>query len=116
MSGLRSSVYYSLQFKLKVIDEVIQGHLSKEAASQKYGIGGHTTISKWIRKLDQRKRDNIVMESKDEKSYRDRIKELEEALDQERLRARAYGEMIKLAEKEFKIPIRKKSNTKQSNK
>lgn len=38
---------------------------------------------------------------------------LEEALEQEKLRAKAYDTMINLAEKTFNIPIRKKSGTKQ---
>jgi hypothetical protein len=43
-----------------------------------------------------------------------KIKELEKALINSELRATAYETMIEIAEKELKINIRKKSNTKQS--
>jgi len=39
-------------------------------------------------------------------------KRLQEALELEKLRSRAYDTMIDLAEKSFNIPIRKKSGTK----
>ena len=38
---------------------------------------------------------------------------VKEALELEKLRAKAYDTMINLAEKTFNIPIRKKSGTKQ---
>lgn len=41
-----------------------------------------------------------------------RIKELEKQLEVTRLKAEGYEIMIKIAEKELKIPIRKKSDTK----
>ena len=43
-----------------------------------------------------------------------KIKELEKALINSELRATTYETMIEIAEKELKINIRKKSNTKQS--
>ena len=42
-----------------------------------------------------------------------RIKELEKALEYEKLRSLAYSTMIDIAEKEFNIPIRKKPRAKQ---
>ena len=44
----------------------------------------------------------------------EKIKALEKALLNSELRATAYETMIEIAEKELKINIRKKSNTKQS--
>jgi hypothetical protein len=41
-----------------------------------------------------------------------RIKDLERSLEDEQLRSEAYSRMIGIAEKEFNIPIRKKSSTK----
>jgi len=43
-----------------------------------------------------------------------RIKELECQLEDEQLRSEAYNRMIDIAERNLNIPIRKKSNTKQS--
>jgi hypothetical protein len=45
-----------------------------------------------------------------------RIMELERALEDAQLRAEGYRKMIELAEKELKIPIKKKWSTKQSEK
>jgi hypothetical protein len=45
-----------------------------------------------------------------------RIKELEKALADAKLSSEAYSTMIDIAEQEFKIPIRKKFVTKQSDK
>lgn len=41
------------------------------------------------------------------------IKRLKKALDLEKMRSAGYSHMIKLAEQQFNIPIRKKSGTKQ---
>jgi transposase len=41
---------YSLAFKLKVIEEVESGQIGIEAARIKYGVLGHSTILKWLRK------------------------------------------------------------------
>ena len=48
-----------------------------------------------------------------EEEQSQRIKELEKALEYEKLRSLAYSTMIDIAEKEFNIPIRKKPGTKQ---
>ena len=116
MSGLRSSIHYSYSFKMKVVNEVLSGDISKEAASRKYGIRGHCTISKWIRKLDRSHYPSIRMKLSDLSSEQKRIKELEEALAYEKLKSRAYEEMISIAEEQLKISIRKKFDTKQSKK
>ena len=92
MSGLRSSSHYSYLFKVRVIGEVLSGSLSKEEASKKYGIKGHSTISKWIRKLDSGHTAVSVMDSKDRTFYEKRIRELEDALRFERLRTSSLEE------------------------
>lgn len=57
------------------------------------------------------KKDKVVAS---EYELKERIKQLEKALLNSELRATAYETMIEIAEKELKINIRKKSNTKQS--
>ena len=51
-------------------------------------------------------------ESPDIKELKERIHELERELEDSKLLADAYSRMIKAAEQELKIPIRKKFNTK----
>ena len=113
MSGLRTSIYYSLETKLEVIERVMKGELSKERASRIYGIKGHSTISKWIDKLGYKFK---VMDPDKEKEYKSRVKELECLLEYERLKREAAERMILIAEQDYKISIRKKSVTKQLNK
>ena len=48
----------------------------------------------------------------DTKALENRIKDLERQLEDERLRSQMYNRMIEIAETEFKVPIRKKPNTK----
>lgn len=41
---------YSLDFKLQVVEEVEKGYLTYIQAQSKYGIKGHSTVLKWLRK------------------------------------------------------------------
>lgn len=119
MSGLTSPPYFSLGFKMMVIEQVLNGHLSKNEASRRYGIKGHSTITRWIRKLHPEPSVQLLKKSnknKEESSAEKRIKELEEALRVEKLRSLAYKTMIEIAEEKFQIPIEKKSDSKQSKK
>lgn len=110
MSGLKVRPYYSLKLKLEIIDEVVSGRISKQMANRVYGIRGHSTISKWIDKFGLKM---TSMEDCGSKDYKKRIVELEQLLEHERLKRVAAEELIKVAEKELKISIRKKSDTKQ---
>jgi transposase len=82
--------------------------------------GNHASYNfpkKWT-KLDNSNSSNMV-KSKCNSSVeflqmQEKIKELEKALVNSELRATAYETMIEIAEKELKINIRKKSNTKPS--
>lgn len=113
MSGLKASNNYSLEFKLKAIEEVRLGHLSKMEVSKKYGIEGHSTISKWIRKLECK---TSTLSKKSHHDLKLKILELEKQLEEERIRRIVAEETINVAEDEFKISIRKKFDSKQSKK
>ena len=117
---INDSNYYSGKFKQRVIQEVLDGKLSKEEARRDYGILGHSTILKWIRKFEQA--DGSIITMTKEKANEDlskeesmaKIKALEEALRLAEMKAAGYSIMIDIAEKELKVPIRKKPNTKRS--
>jgi transposase-like protein len=114
MVGLKR---YSELLKIKVVQEVRLGLITKEEASRRYGIKGHSTVLKWVRKFEAQ---NISINSimpKSTESKEDllkRIKELEQQLETEKLRSVGYSKIIDIAEEELKISIRKKSVTKQS--
>ncbi|GET21566.1 hypothetical protein [Prolixibacter denitrificans] len=108
---------YSERFIKQVVNEVQMGLITKEAARRKYHIKGHTTVLKWIRKFGNEKVYSVGMEPDDKISKTAllrRIKELEKQLEDEKLRSEGFSQMIDIAEKQFHIPIRKKSVTKRS--
>mgnify|MGYP001277169427 CR=1 FL=1 len=123
--------HYPDDFKMKVIREVLSGHITKEAARRKYRLGGKSAVLLWMRKFgivnEPIPKIKPIMEpkrhaqSKDEKVnsaeiavLKKKIEELELNLEYERLRTEALDTMIDLAEARFNIPIRKKPGAKQS--
>ena len=107
---------YSDAFKKEVVKEVILGQISREGAKRKYGIGGSMTLPRWISKYEwmipKPKEDEEVGE-KSKAALAVEIELLKRQLAYEQLKSEAYETMIKIAEQEFKIPIRKKSGAKQ---
>jgi hypothetical protein len=100
--------------------------MSSYQAGLHYGIKGSMTIYRWLAKRDQilestfaemeEKKDPLQERSKEE-LLADVVAELaamKRLLEIERLRSESYMTMIKLAEERYKIPIEKKSGTKQS--
>ena len=108
--------HYTDDFKLMVISEVLSGSISKEAARKKYSIRANSAILNWIRKFDAMEKpiNKSVASNFVSSVEQDEISYLKKALEMERLKSEAYSEMISIAEKEFNIPIRKKSGAKQS--
>jgi len=115
---------YNETFKLQVIKEVLSGTISKEQARRKYQIKGKSAILNWIRKFGWSDSKLLPIHFTSMSAKKDlspeelqkRVKELECALEDAQLRAEGYSRMIDIAERELKIKIRKKSNTKQSGK
>lgn len=116
---------YSQSLKLKVVEEVLQGHLSKADIRRKYDINASTSIIlKWMRNLGVSElrtvptylEDMKAEDSTDNEALKKRIRDLERALDDAELKAEGYSRMIDIAEKELKVSIRKKPSAKQSKK
>lgn len=89
---------------------------------REYGIGGSTTVSRWLDRQDQilgTSLSHMAEQADQDKSKEELASELEslrQLLAYERLRSEAYLTMIKLAEEKFQIPIEKKSGAKPSSK
>lgn len=123
----RSQRDYSLSFKLGVVGEVERGELSLTDAARKYGIQGDGTIRRWLQKFGIFDQDNILSNCM-VKSPQQRIRELE--LENMRLRqqyklleqqarqamdkAGVLDILVDIAEKEYRIPLRKKACPEQS--
>lgn len=112
------------EFKFQVIQEYLNTDISQADLRRKHSIGGNSCINNWMRKFGTSEvtveQINLqrTMSKEEEKTPRERkleakVKELEKALDQERLRTLALDTMINVAERDLKISIRKKSGTKQ---
>lgn len=115
---------YSEAFKLEVIQEVLEGKISKEEARRLYRIRSKSAILEWTRQYSGEngfdKRGKVLKNKETEFSNHQlteqarRILELEEALRLEKLKVTLSNKMIDIAEEEFGIDIRKKSGAKQS--
>jgi len=111
-------------FRFQVVQEYLNTGISQKELQEKYSIGGNNCITTWMRKFggnkvtDEQISIQKAMAKELDKTVQERkleakIKELEKALDQERLRTLALNTMINVAERDLKISIRKKSGTKQ---
>lgn len=123
--------YFSEEFKRKVCEEYLSGGTTKTALMAKYDIRGKSAILNWLRRygytgngpVDTQATTNVpLMENQGNNSpgpahaLHDRIKELEKELEKEKLEKEALRTLIEVAEREYKLDIRKKPNTKQSSK
>lgn len=109
---------YSETFKWRVVQEVITGKLTKEAARVAYGIKSNCAILYWMRKYsgndDYRDTHSLTNDfsamhnSKEGQELKERIKQLEEELRRANLRADLWQKMIEVAEEQLKIDIKKK--------
>ena len=113
---------YSYTFKLNVVREVERGHLGLKEAQHKYGIQGNATVSTWLRKygsLDWENKSHKTLAKSPEQKLLEleqkvlllekQKKELEMHVETSDKKVILFDMMIKIAEKEYNIPIRKNS-------
>jgi transposase len=121
-------VYHSDDFKRKIIEEYLSSGLSKSQIQLKYGLKRHSTIHAWMKalgysdtaekviKLESTNHPALAKQSTLKSAsileLETKIRLLEKQLEDERLRSEMYNRMIDMAEKTYKIPVRKNSNTK----
>jgi transposase len=128
--GIRDAGDLSLSERHQMIKEYLSGGYTKKEIWQKYTgkQEEHGGLLKWMRKYgyidDEIKRrptfissvNYLPMDSKyddlDKSQLQAKINELERQLQDAKLREEGYRTMIEIAENTFKIPIRKKSDTK----
>jgi transposase len=111
---------YSESFKMTVVAEVLSGQITQTGAEKKYGIGGHCTISRWIRKYGSNKELKTIAKVRmpnDKtkiKELKTRVYQLEHLVSDLQLERRALEKLIELAEREYKISIKKNFAPKRS--
>jgi transposase len=123
----QKSYEYPESLRQKIVKEILLGKFTKNEARTHYQIQGNTRIIEWIRlyekygvcSLSLARQARTLVPQKQKKQSPDRqlelearIKLLERQLEDESLLREMYSRMIDIAEKEYKIPIRKKPNTK----
>lgn len=130
----KASKYFTEEEQHKIIQELLTTGCTKTELWKKYtGKTDHGVLLRWMRKLGYNtevnpRKSNIVPNSypmsqkktkvnKEDDSFENlqlkkRIADLEKQLKDAELKAIAFSTMVDIAEKEFKIPIRKKFNTK----
>lgn len=112
--------HYTDEFKVRIVQEVLSGKITKEECRYRYGIKGNSTVLRWIRKFTGAHTSfpqMIPRQKSDEISrLREQLELLKKELAYEKLKSSSYQEMIRIAEEDFKIPIRKKSGAKRSKK
>ncbi len=124
----RTQKDYTLGLKIQVVKEIESGELSTKAAQRKYGVQARSTIVGWLRKYGNFDWENQTP-SNMPKTPEQRIMELEakiKLLEKQKAqlenqnhisdsKAIIFDMMIDLAEKEYKIDIRKNLPPGQSN-
>lgn len=119
----REKFIYEDEEKRKIVTEY---YLSREPAQtfvELYKLSSKQILFSWMDKFLHEETIPLPEDNSEEemakKDPKERVKELEaekrrleQALNVERLRSKAYDMMINLAEEAFNIPIRKKSGTK----
>jgi transposase len=130
---IKGRLFLSDKEKRQIISDYLTGSETKRTVYNRHtGYDReHGKIGKWMKEF--RLEDKITKrhvsftavaksnkESKDLEfenlNLKKRIEQLEASLKEQELKAMAYSTMVDIAEKQFNIPIRKKSNTKSSKK
>jgi len=126
--------YFSEMEKHVIIREVLNSDCTKREIWKKYTGQDeeHGQILRWMRQLGydevvsnnsskyvitlplmkKHEKPNELNESVENIDLKNQIAELEKQLEEAEMKAAAFSTMVDIAEQEFKIPIRKKSNTK----
>ena len=123
----RTQKDYTMSFKLQIVQEIEKGSISISEVTKEYGIQSHSTVLNWLRKFGNFDWENQIPPTMT-KSPEQKVMELEakvKLLEKQKSlleyqafvadkRAIIFDMMIDLAEKEYKIDIRKNSPPEQS--
>lgn len=113
----RSQRDYTLGFKLGIVMLIEKGDMTYKQAQHIYGIQGRSTVLVWLRKygnLDWNKpRITEMKRPKAKETPSQKIKRLEKALEDEKIKNLVLNGMIDISDKEYGTSIRKKFYPKQ---
>lgn len=110
--------YYSVALKLSVVQEIESGKSTQSALARKYGIKGHSTILKWLRKYgngsygSQKRATAMSEKKKRELHLENEVKALKRELEEARVRNVVLETLIDVADEELGMDLRKKCGAK----
>lgn len=115
----RQNRYFSEDFKRKKVSEIDRNLLTVSMICREYQVS-HASVYKWIYKYSAMRKKGIkqIVESKSDsrklQEMRDQIRELERIIGEKQIKLDFQDKMIELAEREYKIDIKKKFSGKRS--
>jgi transposase-like protein len=111
---------FSEEEKEKIISLVLYQKQSAKEVAKKYYLPNVHIISNWVRIYKKKLERGAILlppmennKRKDSKALKQRIKQLEKSLAKANVLIYGLNSMIDYAEKELKVPVRKKPGTKQ---
>lgn len=112
----RTQRNYSLAFKLAVVDQVEKGEMTYKQAQERYGIQGCSTVLVWLRKHGRLNwNDGTPLLTGATTSMptlpltpEQRIKELEQQLEDSRLKAEFFEAVVNVLKNDYGVRITKK--------
>lgn len=114
----RTQKDYSLAFKLAVVEQVEKGEMTYRQAQDHYGIQGRSTVLVWLRKhgrldwskglLKPTQSGDSMSASSSQLTPEQRIKELEQELEETKLKADFFEAVVKVMDRDFGVRISKK--------
>jgi transposase len=111
----KSQIPYSEAFKKRVVQEFDKGLLNMTALRAKYGISGKSNITRWSKKYGNLRYSEKALAGRPMKDkLKQRIKELERQLEDEKFKVLAYETLIEIVKEEDGIDVLKKGGAKQS--
>ena len=107
---------YSEAFKKQLVREYEQGLLNKDQLMRKYSIGGNSTVLSWCRKYGNLHYPTGTshMGRPQSDPQQQRIKELEQKLQQAQQKLKVYEKLIEVASREMGADVVKKIGAKLS--
>ena len=119
---------YSEELKKKAVFSVLSGAMRKSEAVVSHGLSSATVLDNWIERYGhgilsehkellqemgtRKKKEAVKGEIPEMEDLKRELAEVNKQLRAAELRAEAYSLMIDIAERELKVAIRKKSDTK----
>ncbi|RFZ94866.1 transposase [Mucilaginibacter conchicola] len=118
--------HYPDELKLKLVRHYLDSDEGYKKTAERFNVPYAAMVMRWVRKfigesttqpgMSKPAKKEKPIDPGDAETMAKRIQELEQALENERLRSQAMSTMIDVAERDLKISIRKKSGAKRSGK